>query len=80
VTSRIPHRTAETVVKVLERHGFDMAAQRGSHQKWRLDGVSGGGRQVIVPFHQGHDLPTGTMKSIIDGSGLPFDDFGGQPS
>ena len=77
MTSHIPHRTAETVVRVLEHHGFVLVAQRGSHQKWRLEGSSGNGRQVIVPYHQGHDLPTGTMKSIIDGSGLPFEDFGG---
>jgi len=77
LTSRIPHRTAETVDRVLEHHGFVLVAQRGSHQKWRLAGVNGSGRQVIVPYHQGRDLPTGTMKSIIDGSGLPFEDFGG---
>jgi predicted RNA binding protein YcfA (HicA-like mRNA interferase family) len=75
VTSHIPHRPAETVVRVLEHHGFVLVAQRGSHQKWRLDSASGSGRVVIVPYHQGRDLPTGTMKSIIDGSGLPFEDF-----
>ncbi|PPD57822.1 type II toxin-antitoxin system HicA family toxin [Dehalogenimonas etheniformans] len=63
------------VVKVLERHGFVLIAQRGSHQKWRSCVISKECRQVIVPFHQGHDLPTGTMKSIIEGSGLPPTDF-----
>jgi predicted RNA binding protein YcfA (HicA-like mRNA interferase family) len=74
VTSRIPHRTAEAVVRVLEHHGFMLVGQRGSHQKWRLEGDAGI-RVVTVPYHQGCDLPTGTMKSIIDGRGLPFEDF-----
>ncbi len=75
MTSHIPHRPAEAVIRVLEHHGFVLIAQRGSHQKWRLDDELGGGGVVIVPYHQGRDLPTGTMKSIIDGSGLPFEDF-----
>ena len=77
MTSHIPHRTAESVVRVLEHHGFILIAQRGSHQKWRHYGSPSEMRQVIVPYHQGHDLPTGTMKSIVDGSGLPFEDFAG---
>ena len=77
MTSHIPHRTPEDVVRVLQHHGFVMVAQRGSHQKWRLGSGFGNGRQVIVPYHQGRDLPTGTMKSIIDGSGLPFEYFAG---
>jgi len=77
MTSQIPHRSAETVVRVLAHHGFVLVAQRGSHQKWRNDSAGIGARVVIVPYHQGRDLPTGTMKSIIDGSGLPFEDFAG---
>ncbi|XUX00884.1 MAG: type II toxin-antitoxin system HicA family toxin [Dehalogenimonas sp.] len=76
MTSHIPHETAETVGRVLEHHGFVLIAQRGSHQKWRSCVISKECRQVIVPFHQGHDLPTGTMKSIIEGSGLPPAVFG----
>jgi len=29
------------------------------------------GRQVIVASHRGRMLPLGTMKSIIEGSGIP---------
>ena len=75
MSSSIPHRTPETVARVLEHHGFILVGQRGSHQKWRSCVISMECRQVIVPYHQGHDLPTGTMKSIIDGSGLGFVDF-----
>jgi predicted RNA binding protein YcfA (HicA-like mRNA interferase family) len=27
--------------------------------------------QVVVPYHRGRILPLGTMKSILEGSGIP---------
>jgi len=48
-----------------------MVSQSGSHQKWRHDN----GRQVIVAMHGGKTLPVGTLKSIIEGSGLDVEAF-----
>lgn len=48
-----------------------MVSQKGSHQKWRH--VSG--RQVIVAMHGNKPIPIGTLKSIVEGSGLRVDDF-----
>ncbi|MCC6590632.1 MAG: type II toxin-antitoxin system HicA family toxin [Bryobacterales bacterium] len=45
-----------------------MAGQSGSHQKWRNAST---GKQVIVAYHRGRLLPLGTMRAIIDGSGIP---------
>ena len=56
---------------MLRRHGFILAGQRGSHQKWR----HASGRQVIVAMHGSKPIPIGTLKSIIEGSGLQADDF-----
>jgi hypothetical protein len=33
------------------------------------------GRQVIVALHGNKPIPIGTLKSIIEGSGLGVDDF-----
>ena len=33
------------------------------------------GKQVIVPYHKGKQLPLGTLKSIIDGSGISEENF-----
>jgi predicted RNA binding protein YcfA (HicA-like mRNA interferase family) len=46
-------------------------SQRGSHQKWR----HANGRQVIIAMHGSKPIPIGTLKSIIEGSGLALDDF-----
>ncbi|MES1192187.1 MAG: type II toxin-antitoxin system HicA family toxin [Steroidobacter sp.] len=48
-----------------------MASQKGSHQKWRHPN----GRQVIVAMHGNKPIPIGTLKSIVEGSGLSIEKF-----
>jgi predicted RNA binding protein YcfA (HicA-like mRNA interferase family) len=71
VSRRFPVRNAKEVVKILRKHGFLLVAQSGSHQKWRHDN----GRQVIVAMHGSKPIPIGTLKSIIEGSGLDVENF-----
>ncbi|MBM3746581.1 MAG: type II toxin-antitoxin system HicA family toxin [Acidobacteria bacterium] len=59
--------TAAEVISVLRRHGFALAGSAGSHQKWRNVST---GKQVIVSYHRGRILPLGTMRAIIEGSGI----------
>ncbi len=71
MSRRLPVRTAQEVVKVLRKHGFALITQKGSHQKWR----HANGRQVIVAVHGNKPIPIGTLKSIVQGSGLDVEDF-----
>jgi len=71
MSRRYPVCNAKEVIKVLRKHGFHCVAQSGSHQKWRHEN----GRQVIVAMHGSKPIPIGTLKSIIDGSGLDVEDF-----
>ena len=71
MSRRLPVRTAQEVVKVLRKHGFALITQKGSHQKWR----HANGRQVIVAVHGKKPIPIGTLKSIVQGSGLDVEDF-----
>jgi predicted RNA binding protein YcfA (HicA-like mRNA interferase family) len=71
VSRRFPVCSAKEVVKVLRKHGFVLVAQSGSHQKWHHEN----GRQVIVAMHGSKPIPIGTLKSIIEGSGLDVADF-----
>jgi predicted RNA binding protein YcfA (HicA-like mRNA interferase family) len=64
---RTPRLTADQVILVLRRHGFLLAGSAGSHQKWRSVVAA---KQVIGPYHRGRILPLGTMKAIIEGSGI----------
>jgi len=65
-----PRLTPDEVIAILRRGGFKMAGSSGSHEKWRNPVT---GKQVIVPYHRGRILPLGTMRAIIEGSGLAKD-------
>ncbi len=69
---KIPRLKASEVIRILQQHGFILISQHGSHQKWRNQDT---GKQVIVPNHKGKELPLGTMRSIIDGSAIPKNEF-----
>jgi predicted RNA binding protein YcfA (HicA-like mRNA interferase family) len=71
VSRRYPVRNAKEVIKVLRKNDFQLVSQAGSHQKWRHPN----GRQVIVAVHSNKPIPIGTLKSIIDGSGLEIEQF-----
>ena len=66
-----PVCSAAEVTRVLRRHGFALVSQKGSHQKWR----HASGHQVIVAAHGGKPIPLGTLKSIIEGSGIDVEEF-----
>jgi predicted RNA binding protein YcfA (HicA-like mRNA interferase family) len=71
VSRKFPVLAAKEVVRVLRRHGFVLAGQAGSHQKWRHPD----GKQVIVPMHGAKSIPIGTLKNIVEGSGLDAEKF-----
>jgi len=57
----------QQVIKALERNGYSLIKQRGSHRKYKKNG-----RSVIVPMH--YELAWGTVASILEQSGLTLDD------
>jgi predicted RNA binding protein YcfA (HicA-like mRNA interferase family) len=71
VSHRHPVCNGKEIVRVLRKNGFVLVGQSGSHQKWR----HANGRQVIVAMHGNKPVPIGTLKSIIQGSGISVDEF-----
>ena len=71
MSARLPVCSGKDVIRVLRKQGFSQVSQKGSHQKWRHPN----GRQVIVAMHGNKPIPIGTLKSIIEGSGLSADEF-----
>lgn len=69
---KTPRLKASELIRTLQKHGFKLVSQRGSHQKWRN---AEAGKQVIVPYHKGKQLPLGTVRSIIEGSGISESEF-----
>jgi predicted RNA binding protein YcfA (HicA-like mRNA interferase family) len=72
MADKVPRLKASEVIRILQQHGFFLISQRGSHQKWRNQDL---GKQVIVPYHKSKQLPLGTIRSIIEGSGIPEENF-----
>lgn len=62
-----PRLSSDQVIRILRHHGFLLIGVSGSHQKWRNPLT---GKQVIVAQHRGRVLPLGTMRAIIEGSGI----------
>jgi predicted RNA binding protein YcfA (HicA-like mRNA interferase family) len=56
-------RDSKRIIARLRREGFELASTRGSHHKFRKDGVT-----IVVP-HPKRDLPVGTARAIAKAAG-----------
>lgn len=71
MSQHYPVYNAKEIVRVLRKHSFALVGQSGSDQKWR----HANGRQVIGAMHRNKPVPIGTLKSIVQGSGVDVDEF-----
>ncbi|MCY3557247.1 MAG: type II toxin-antitoxin system HicA family toxin [Chloroflexi bacterium] len=62
----------QQVCRILERQGFVLRRQRGSHLRYRGI-VNGEEKNVTVPRHR--TVKPGTLGDIVNQSGLPKDLF-----
>ena len=69
---KLPVVSGLETVRALERAGFLVSHQTGSHVSLRHMET---GRTVSVPVHGGRDLPTGTVRGIIRDAGLTVVEF-----
>jgi len=68
--TRLPVISGRDCVKALERAGFSLKRQEGSHIILRRDSPFA---QVVVPDHR--ELDRGTLRGIIRQAGLSVDEF-----
>jgi predicted RNA binding protein YcfA (HicA-like mRNA interferase family) len=71
MSEKLPRVTAVEIIKILEKIGFFLARQSGSHKIYK----NGEGRRVTVPFHSGKVLHPKTLKSILKDADLTDDKF-----
>ena len=71
MTPRLPTVTPRQVIRALERGGFEIDHQSGSHVVLRR---TSDGRRVVVPWHS-RDLGRGLTLRIIKSAGLTRDEF-----
>ncbi|MBN1537607.1 MAG: type II toxin-antitoxin system HicA family toxin [Anaerolineales bacterium] len=68
--SKLPVISGEECIKALNKAGFFVIRQKGSHISLIRQNPFA---QVVVPNH--HELDRGTLRSIIRQSGLSVDEF-----
>ena len=67
----LPVLKPREVIATLERLGFRMVRQRGSHQQFR----HADGRATTVPIHKSRDLSPILLRQICKDIGMTTDDF-----
>ena len=67
----VPAVRGDRLVKALERAGFTVTRVRGSHHRLRHPD----GRATTIPVHPGRDVPKGTLRAVLQDTGLSVDEL-----
>ena len=68
---RVPVLKPREVIGILDKLGFIMVRQRGSHKQFR----HADGRNTTVPDHQGRDIAPPLLRQIADDIRLTVEEF-----
>lgn len=71
MTDRLPRITAAEVIRALEKAGFSLARQSGSHKIYKNEE----GKRVTVPYHSGKILHPKVLRSILRDADLTIERF-----
>jgi predicted RNA binding protein YcfA (HicA-like mRNA interferase family) len=69
--SRLPILGGREVVRALERAGFRVVRQKGSHVRLRHPD----GRVTTIPVHAGQDVSRGLLRKILRDAELTREEF-----
>jgi predicted RNA binding protein YcfA (HicA-like mRNA interferase family) len=68
---KLPRLTAREIIAVLEKSGFTLSRQSGSHMIYK----NASGKRTTVPFHGPKTLHPKVVKSILREVGLSIEDL-----
>jgi len=71
MSEKLPRVTADKTIRVLERVGFALVRQSGSHKIYK----NKEGKRVTIPFHSGEILHPKVLKSILRDADLTEERF-----
>ncbi len=71
MSDRIPRITARKAIKVLEKMGFVLVRQSGSHKIYK----SKDGKRITIPYHSGKILHPKIVKRILEDTDLTIERF-----
>jgi predicted RNA binding protein YcfA (HicA-like mRNA interferase family) len=68
---KLPRIPAKKIVTLLERKGFNLVRQSGSHKIYK----NSSGVRVTVPYHAGKILHPKILKQICKDAGIALDEL-----
>jgi predicted RNA binding protein YcfA (HicA-like mRNA interferase family) len=71
MTNKLPRVSASEAIRVLEKAGYFLARQSGSHKIYK----NAEGRRATVPYHSGKELHPKILKSILRDADLTVEEF-----
>ena len=71
MTDKLPRVNASDAIRALEKAGFFLARQSGSHRIYK----NAEGRRATVPYHSGKELHPKILKSILRDADLTTEEF-----
>ena len=71
MSPRLPRVNVNEVIRVLEKIGFVLTRQSGSHKIYKNDE----GRRATVAYHGSTILKPKTLKSILNDANLTVEEF-----
>ena len=71
MSDKIPRITAHKAIKVLEKMGFALVRQSGSHKIFK----SKDGKRITIPYHSGKILHPKIVKRILEDTDMTVERF-----
>lgn len=71
MTDKLPRISADKVIKVIEKLGFVLVRQSGSHKIYKNEI----GIRITVPYHSGKTIHPKVLKNILKNIDLSIEEF-----
>jgi predicted RNA binding protein YcfA (HicA-like mRNA interferase family) len=71
LSNRFPRVTANDAIRVVEKIGFTLTRQSGSHKIYK----NPEGKRVTIPYHGTEILKIKTLKNILNDANLTVEEF-----
>lgn len=71
MSNRFPKVTAKDAIRVIEKIGFILVRQSGSHKIYK----NPEGKRVTIPYHGTEILKIKTLKNILNDANLTIEEF-----
>jgi len=68
---KIPPISPNKLVKILEKEGFKVIRQKGSH----VIMINSRKTRIVIPVHPGKDIKPGLMRAILREAGISREKF-----